>query len=85
MSKRNYTRELRRAADQGAKIVCSVAPYAGVEVDYSPRKKGDPQPWVLVDQKSSPTPFRYSGCECRAEGRNGGPWALAKVLRINVS
>jgi hypothetical protein len=66
MSKRNYTRELRRAQEQGAKVVCSVAPYEGTEMAYRPLKKGDPKPWVPVGQKSSLTPFRYSGRECRA-------------------
>ncbi len=70
MSKRNYTRELRRAADQGAKIVCSVAPYAGVEVDYSPRQKGDPQPWRVPGIRNG---LRYSGRECHAVRPGDGP------------
>lgn len=80
MSKRNYTRELKIARDQGAKIVCSVAPYEGTPVEYRPLKKGDPKPWVPAGQKSSLTPFRYSGRECHPVGPNGGPWVLAQLL-----
>lgn len=69
MSKRNYTRELRRAQEQGAKIVCSVTPYHGVEVMYSPRQKGDPQPWRVIGHANGG--IRYSGRECQAT------WTLA--------
>jgi hypothetical protein len=64
MSKRNYTRELRRAKEQGAKIVCSVAPFHGVEVEYMPRQKGDPQPWRISGHRTGG--LRYSGRECQA-------------------
>ena len=79
MSKRNYTRELRRAKDQGAKIVCSVAPYEGMGVEYLPRQKGDPQPWYVPGRAHG---IRYSGRECRAVGPNGGPWVLAQLLTL---
>lgn len=62
MSKRNYTRELRRAQEQGAKIVCSVAPYEGTEVEYDTGfARSHPQPWLVPG-----TGIRYSGRECHA-------------------
>lgn len=83
---RNYTRELRREKSQGAKIVCSVAPFDGEPVDYQPRQKGDSKPWKLADRQGQPYEgFRYSGRECHAVGPNGGPWALARALIIPVA
>lgn len=80
---RNYTRELRRAKEQGAKIVCSMAPFEGVEVQYAPRTKGDPQPWRPEQTGRMPdVEYRYSGRECHAVGPNGGPWALAQLLTL---
>lgn len=71
MSKRNYTRELRRAQEQGATIVCSVAPYHGHAVVYDPTVKGDPKPWRLDGLAGDGPDFRYSGRECQAT------WTLA--------
>jgi len=73
-----YTAELRKAKDEGAKIVCAMQPYEGREVDYVPRRAGDPQPWLL---RVGPGDFyRYNGRECRAEGPSGGPWRIARLL-----
>jgi len=83
MGSRNYTRELRRAQEQGAKIVCSMVPFEGTEVTYSPRAKGDPQPWVPEQNGHMPdVEYRYSGRECHAVGQNGGPWVLASLLQL---
>lgn len=71
VKKRNFTAELKKAQEQGAKIVCSMAPYEGEEMVYQPRKQGDPSPWV---RKSGSTLFRYSGRECHAQWAEGtGP------------
>lgn len=61
---RNFTRELLKAQHEGARIVCSVAPYEGHAVNYAPRTTRDPQPWVLTGSQGL---FRYSGRECHAE------------------
>lgn len=66
MGSRNYTRELRRAQEQGAKIVCSMAPYEGKPVTYSPREKGDPKPWIFRNPEENDWGYRYSGRECHA-------------------
>lgn len=66
MSKTNYTRALRRAQEQGARIVCSVAPFSEVPVKYMPRFKEDPHPWVLDRLPRPVLEYRYSGRECRA-------------------
>lgn len=76
MSKTNYTRALRRAQEQGARIVCSVAPYEGQPVIYDTgHARSHPQPWLVPG-----TGIRYSGRECRAEGPYGGSWTDAKPL-----
>lgn len=73
---RNYTRELRRAQEQGAKIVCSMAPYDGTPVTYSPRMKGDPTPWTMTLPTATPgktVTYYYSGRECHAVRPGDGP------------
>jgi hypothetical protein len=76
----NYTADLRRYKREGARIVCKVAPYADQEVVYTPRKQGDPSPWVL---RSEPNGFRYNGRECSAvTPHGGGPWVVARLLRL---
>jgi hypothetical protein len=70
VKKRNFTAELKKAQEQGAKIVCSMAPYEGYEMVYEPRKTGDPSPWKL----KAGSDFRYSGRECHADWPEGtGP------------
>ena len=67
-----YTAELRKALAEGARIVVSVQPYRGREVDYMPRRPGDPQPWLL---RVGPGDFyRYNGRECHAQAPDGTPW-----------
>jgi hypothetical protein len=53
------TATLLQARQEGAVIVCSLAPYEGRPVEYRPRHRRDAQPWVLGA-------FRYSGRECHA-------------------
>ncbi len=64
---RNYTQELLAARARGERIVCSMAPYAGNPVDYDPRSKTDPQPWVLAGWGGRRDDwYRYTGRECHA-------------------
>lgn len=64
---RSWTNRLRNAKENGAKIVCSVAPYEGWEVTYLPRFPKDHAPWVIIALQIYPnTTFRYSGRECHA-------------------
>lgn len=80
MPKRNYTVELRKAQKNGAKIVASMQPHEGVEMEYAPRKKGDPSPWVFANRPHSESSswYRYTGRECHAvlpEGATPAPTA----------
>lgn len=63
--KRFYTSELRTALRKGGRIVCSVAPYEGREVEYAPRAKNDPTPWRLEGMDDDML-YRYHGRECHA-------------------
>lgn len=59
---RSYTAKLLAAQDKGATVVCSVAPYEGVRVEYEPGASGHhPSPWYVLG-----TGLRYSGRECHA-------------------
>lgn len=75
------TRELLRDQREGA--VIRVWPvdeeYGGKQVTHDPEKPGDRTPWRLVRGEA-----RFPASECRATGLNGGPWALVRLLRINV-
>jgi hypothetical protein len=60
MAKRRFTAELLAQYQRGVnKVVCSLAPHEGEEVEYSPRSKHDAEPWVLPG-----APYRLSGREC---------------------
>lgn len=76
-----WTGELRRAQKEGARIVCAVAPYEGREMSYQPRRKGDPKPWVIKGMEDR-QPYRWNGRECKAVGKSGGPWVLARLLKV---
>jgi hypothetical protein len=65
MARRNYSAELLAAADSGSDIVCSVAPYHGVNVVHSPRRDHDPFPWLL-SANAGRMQYRYRGRECHA-------------------
>lgn len=71
MARRNYTQELQEAAQRGAVIVCSVAPYDGMPMGYAPRRVRDPLPWCPVDQVTRSGSYdgmwRFSGRYCHAE------------------
>ena len=68
MARRNYSQELLKAQEDGRKVVCSVAPYEGLEMAYAPRRPRDPLPWVPADQYtrsgSYSGMYRYSGRQC---------------------
>lgn len=68
MARRNYSAELLAAQKNGQKIVCSVAPYDGVPVVYSPNRLRDPRPWRFEENAGAQYhgTFRYSGRQCRA-------------------
>jgi hypothetical protein len=51
----------------------------GKQVTHDPEKAGDRTPWRLVRGEE-----RFGSADCRPEGLHGGPWALARLLRINV-
>lgn len=73
-----YSQDLRRAAGQGAKIVCVLPPYEGRTVTYLPRVVGDSRPWSVDGE---PFIIRYSGRECRAVDGDGGPWVVVAGTR----
>jgi hypothetical protein len=77
---RNFTQELLRARDEGADIVCATAPYEDVAVSYHPRCKRDPLPWIFTAVGRGDT--RFTGRECKAVGTGGGPWSVARLLRL---
>lgn len=60
---RSFTNRLLTAQENGAVIVCSMAPYLNWEVTYSPRHSRDGEPWTIAGS------FRYSGRECHAMTR----------------
>lgn len=68
------TRDLLTAHGQGAVIVHRES---GMPLMYRPRYRGDREPWRPEGSR-----VRYTAAECRAEGPNGGPWALAKLLTL---
>lgn len=75
---RNYTRELRTAQAEGAKIVGAMQPREGWEMVYAPRNVRDPLPWIAT---ADPLGFRFNGRELKAVTPNGGgPWSVAKLL-----
>lgn len=59
---RNYTKVLREAQENGARIFCSIGPEE--EVVYLPRNRTDPEPWVLASEPDSL--WRYDGRRCHA-------------------
>lgn len=60
--RRNFTRELLDARKNGSVIVASLAPYNGEPVEYAPRFKTDPRPWLRKDAHGCE--WRFSGREC---------------------
>jgi hypothetical protein len=66
MKRRNYTAELQAAFENGAEIVCSVAPYEGWPVVHQPRRARDPLPWVFTSENGIHPAYRYSGRDCHA-------------------
>jgi len=74
------TRELLAAKKEGAKIQSN----QGCDVGYFPRHKGDRLPWLMKGWPDEPR-YRRSAANCRPVGQNGGPWALARLLRIDGS
>lgn len=77
----NYTAALRKAQAEGAEIACAMQPYLDRRMEYKPRTKGDPSPWVLAGSTSA---FRFNGRECKAVTPNGGgPWSVARLLRLD--
>lgn len=73
------TAELRTAQREGAVIRTN----QGCEAGYFPRHKGDRLPWLMKGWPDEPR-YRRSAANCRAESRNGGPWSVARLLRIDV-
>lgn len=60
-----WSKKLRSVQkNRGVRILCSVAPYDGQEVDFQPRYETDREPWVL---KGVDSPYRYSGRECHPD------------------
>lgn len=62
-SKNTWSKKMRALSEKGVMIFCSVAPYEGEVVTYSPREACDREPWVLayID-----TDNRYSGRDVHA-------------------
>ena len=51
----------------------------GKPVVHDPERARDVTPWRLVKGEA-----RFKSADCRPEGSRGGPWSLARRLRINV-
>lgn len=60
---RDFTAELRAAAQAGQTIVCSLEPHEDWPVTDAPRTglAHDPEPWTIPG-----VPYRFSGRECHA-------------------
>lgn len=72
------TAQLRKALEQGAKIVTTDAGYdKGSEVEYDPQHKGDRQPW-RVKGLTGVDRVRTSTCEIQW-GPNGAPVKLTET------
>jgi hypothetical protein len=69
--------DLRRAQRQGAVIRVAAGEHRGRTAVWSPRLRGDRQPW-----KVKGTNHRVDAASCRAEGARGGPWPVARLLRF---
>ena len=67
-------RDLLKAQGEGAYIRHKES---GDDLLYRPRRRGDREPWVVKGGR-----VRYPSAECRPEARGGGPWAVARLLRI---
>lgn len=63
---RSFTARLKAAQANGARIVCSVAPYEGWTVVHLARHDRDPQPWILATDRAAAYAMRFSGRECHA-------------------
>lgn len=75
---RQYTAELKLAQEQGATVVCSWQPFEGRKMEYAPRHKGDPQPWVVTGTWDAE--WRYSGRDCHAV-KDGKEYTPVKPVR----
>jgi hypothetical protein len=49
----------------------------GKQVTHDPERTRDTTPWRLVRGEA-----RFRSADCRPEGLHGGPWALARRLRL---
>lgn len=74
-------RSLLAAKAQGAviRVFDPENEHHGKQVVHDPEKARDRTPWRLVRGED-----RFESWQCRPEGVHGGPWALARRLRINV-
>lgn len=76
------SRELIAAKKEGAVIRTVLsAGYGEAEVIYEPKGRGDRKPWRVKGLSSWDS---VTASQCRPVGPNGGPWALARALRIDV-
>lgn len=71
--------DLLRAKAEGAVIRVSMPDDEnhGKQVTHDPERPRDNTPWRLVKGEA-----RFKSADCRPEGMHGGPWALARRLRI---
>lgn len=68
------TKQLRKAKRDGAVILAGPT-----EVDFKPRREGDPTPWRV---SAAGQRTRYRPGQCHPEGPNGGPWILVELLQL---
>ncbi len=61
----NHRRALRKAAESGSTIECTLSPYEGREVLYAPRNGHDPKPWTFAGSEGATSDYRYTSVECR--------------------
>lgn len=76
-ARRNYTQDLLKAQRLGRKIYASCMPlyrredgsYGEWPVEYKPRSKNDPKPWLAVGTTDPDAEMRMRGSECHFERR----------------
>ncbi|MFD8335510.1 hypothetical protein ACFV42_23050 [Streptomyces solisilvae] len=100
--RRQYSRELLSARAQSVKayregrgpLLRIVAGWGSdsiaMPVEYAPRTKGDPRPWVQWNQHDGTEGFRFSGRECWAqqvteEGREPEFWSVERTVLLRLA
>lgn len=75
-------RSLLRAKAEGAVIRVNLPDdeHYDMQVTHDPERPRDLTPWRLVRGEA-----RFQSADCRPTSLHGGPWALARALRLSGS